>query len=78
MTQEKTDSKSESLQKVLASDLGKLQKRLEHYEDALSKTEGGEEVKFCKEQIAYYRAETSKVRGAVLELHAAAMAELKR
>lgn len=68
-----------SLQKALAKDLGVLQARLEHYEDALPKELAGSEgLAYCKSQVEYYREETRKVRAAVLELHALAMAELKR
>jgi hypothetical protein len=55
-----------------------LQARLEHYEKLAEASLEGEPNKKCWEQIAYYRGEVSRVRTAVLELHSAAIKELKR
>lgn len=72
------EKKDLSLQRALTKDLGQLQARLELYENKLPEQEQGSEAwAHCKGQIDYYRAETSKVRTAVLELHKLAMAELK-
>lgn len=68
-----------TLQKSLTGDLKALQSRLEHYENQLvgMPTEGAQAARVWS-QIEYYQTEVSRVRSAVLELHAAALKELKR
>ena len=80
MAGETTESKvNESLQKTLTKDLGKLQDRLEKYEDALmAPNVPANDKSFLQDQVKYYREEVRKVRESVLAMQAAAMAELKR
>lgn len=73
-----TEDVKSDLQKALTKDLSKLQARLEHYEDLAAKGGTAEEATFNRSQVAYYREEAKAVRGAVLEMHAAVMAELKK
>lgn len=64
MTQE--EAKNE-FQKTLSDDLKRLQKRVEHYEEAV---DAGKDADFAKTQVAYYQAESTRVRSALLALNA--------
>lgn len=52
--------------KELAAELGKLQKRLETYEDKYLASTDAKERDELKASIEYYRTEAAKVRNALL------------